>query len=254
MSKNLFTPNGNHISIYRDGWPRIATATLREDYAYDLQRVTWSENKGYLQSSLGTLHSFIARKWYTEEVYREMIDNGFVVEHMDDDGFNCTIENLCFLPFSENIAKGHTLDKYTKDKRYIALNIFKDFQTQLYQISIVFNYSARLICDNIHDAVIDMAFLLYDDSYEMVINDARHIMLEYSRNKTFTPSKLSFIDYKFEAEYRNQTPIEYYDRYISGEHSSPVCWIEKKHMIENWTLDTKISKCYLRGKPKQKEE
>ena len=143
------------------------------------------------------------------------------------------------MSYSENLAKGHTLDKYTQDKRYIALNLFKDFSTQLYQISIVFNYAAKFICENIDNAVIELAVLLYDkdESYEMVINDARHIMLEYSQHKTFTPSKLSFVDYHIEGEYREQSPLELYERYINGGHGCAIAYIEKKHMIENWNLE-----------------
>ena len=96
-----------------------------------------------------------------------------------------------------------------------------------------------------------MAFLLYDKDtpYEIVINDARHIMLEYSYYKTFTPSKLNFIDFQIEGEYRQQPPIQLYERYVNGEHHSPIAYIEKKHMIENWTMENKISTYYLRGNP-----
>lgn len=252
MSENRFWVNEDTLSIYREGWKKVATATVRTDYLEEIQKYTWSTSKDHLQSSLGTLHGYIAKKWYTEQVYRDFIDNGFVVEHMDGDGFNCTIENLCFLPNGENIAKGHTLDKYIKDKAFIALNLFKDFSTQFYQISIVFNYPAKLICDNINGAIIDSAFLLYDkdELYEIVINDARRIMLEYSKSKTFTPSKLSFVDYKFEGEYREQPSLEFYEEYIYGSHSSVVAFKEKEHMIKNWTLENKISGCFLRGKPK----
>ena len=254
MSKNTFSISGDVLTIYRDEWGKIATATVRPDYLEEIQTPKWTKNNNYLQSStLGTLHSYIIKKWYTEPVYRSFIDNGFIVEHMDGDGFNCQIENLCFLPYGENIAKGHTLDKYTQDKRYIALNLFKDFQTQLYQITIAFNYPAKLICDDVSNAVVDLAFLLYDKDtpYEIVINNARHIMLEYSYYKTFTPSKLNFIDFQIEGEYRQQSPIQLYESYINGAHQSHIAYMEKKHMIENWTMENKISKYIMRVNPKK---
>ena len=83
MSKNIFNISGNTITIFREDWERVATATIRDDYVEEIQNVTWGESNGYLQSSLGTLHGYIMKKWYTEPVYRQMIENGFIVEHME---------------------------------------------------------------------------------------------------------------------------------------------------------------------------
>ena len=59
--------------------------------------------------------------------------------------------------------------------------MFKDFQTELIQITIFFNYPAKLILEGLErDAVVELAFLLYDADYRIVINDARSIMLELS--------------------------------------------------------------------------
>jgi hypothetical protein len=250
MSKNTFSENGNSITIYQDSWCKVATATLRDDYKDEIQNVTWTNNDGYLYNKkLGSLHSYIMKKWYGEDVHRDMLNNGFIVEHMDNNHFNCQIENLCFLNRGENIAKGQTLDKYSQDKRYRALNLFKDFSTQLYQISVFFNYPATLKCDGIEGAVIDLVYLLYDEDYEMVINDARHILLEYDKHKTFSPQKLSFADYHIEGAYGKPIPLEIYDEYINGEHGHTVTFIEKSYMKTNWTLDDKKTFFYLRGNP-----
>lgn len=78
-----------------------------------------------------------------------MKDEGDVINHMDNDGHNCCIDNLCFLIADENKAKGMTLDKMSADKSHIALSMFKDFETQLFQMTIVFNYPAKLILSNL---------------------------------------------------------------------------------------------------------
>lgn len=54
--------------------------------------------------------------------------------------YDCRICNLEFLSFRHNVAKGQTLDVESAEMKYhIALNLFKDFSTGLYQISIGFN-------------------------------------------------------------------------------------------------------------------
>lgn len=45
-----------------------------------------------------------------------MKDEGCVINHMDNDGHNCCIDNLCFLIADEKKAKGMTLDKMSADK------------------------------------------------------------------------------------------------------------------------------------------
>ena len=70
----------------------------------------------------------IMEKWYTKEILDTMTADNFVVDHMDGDGFNCNINNLCFLSRNENVAKGNTLDIECKNTEHIALKMFKDFQ------------------------------------------------------------------------------------------------------------------------------
>lgn len=68
--------------------------------------------------------------------------NGYMVDHMDNNGYNCCVENLFFLLENENKAKGFALDQYSKEKTHIALTLCRDFETKHFQITIVFNYPA----------------------------------------------------------------------------------------------------------------
>lgn len=74
-----------------------------------------------------------------------MKEKGFVIDHMDNDKHNCCIDNFCFLKNSYNKAKGLTFDQENVDKRYIALSIYKDWETELFQIAIFFNYPQRCV-------------------------------------------------------------------------------------------------------------
>ena len=54
------------------------------------------------------------RKWYGDDEYEKMKSDGYVVDHMDNDGYNCCIDNLCSLIDDENKAKGMTVDKMSR--------------------------------------------------------------------------------------------------------------------------------------------
>lgn len=249
MSKNKFSVTGDSLTIANEDWDKLASATIRDDYADELMSVTWSKNGEYLYSNKLKvyLHIFIMKKWYGDDVYNRMREAGCVVDHMDNNGFNCEIDNLSFLLSDENKAKGLTVDKLSKTKTHIALSMFNDFSTGLKQISIVFNYPAKAILSSLEKpAAIDLACLLYKSKYEIVINDARKILYDYYDTYTFDIEKLNFDDYHIEGCYGTPCPVERYDKYISGEHNSPVCFFVKKGKISNWTLEDKRCFFHLR--------
>ena len=166
---------------------------------------------------------------------------------MDNDGYNCCIDNLCFLIADENKAKGMTLDKMSADKSHIALSMFKDFETQLFQITIVFNYPAKLILSNLErPAVIELAFFMYDCEYEMVINDARAIMYDYRRDYTFAPEALHAIDYHIEGKYGKPIPVELFDEYQQVDRGHTVVYFVKKAPIKGWNKGENKQFFYLR--------
>ena len=174
-----------------------------------------------------------------------MKDADFVVDHMDNDGFNCCIDNLSFLLSNENKAKGLTLDIYSKEKTHIALTMFNDFDTGLKQITIAFNYPAKAIISSLErPAVIHLAYLLYNAKYEIVINDARKILYDYYNIYSFDVEKLNFDDYHIQGSYGEPCPIEIYNDYITGKSKSVICYFDRRAKISNWTLDNKL--CFLK--------
>lgn len=253
MSKNTFEINGDRVTISHPNWDFWAFASIKDEYAEEMQSVTWSKNGEYLYSSkLGMyLHVYIMRKWYGDEVYEQMKTDGYVVDHMDNDGHNCCIDNLCFLISDENKAKGMTLDKLSADRSHIALSMYKDFDTQLFQITIFFNYPATAV--NIEGlgrpAVIELAYLLYDCEYEMVINDARAILYDYRRDYSFDPNRLHFIDYHIEGTYGKAYPVEVFEEYLSGKHGHGVTLFVKRAPLHGWSKDHKKEFFYLHELP-----
>lgn len=248
MSNNDFEICNDRLSIGHRDWNFTASATIRDDYKSEILNASWSRNGDYLYNSkLGYLHIYIMKKWYGEKQYQKMKEEGYVVDHMDNDGHNCSINNLCFLASDENKAKGLTVDKLSKEKTHIALSLYKDFHTGLFQILIDFNYPAKAKISTLQrSAVIDLAYLLYESEYEMVLNDARKILYDYRREYIFEPEKLHNVDYHIEGSYGEQGDLEIYNQYIAGGHGYGIVYMVKAPLIENWTLETKEELFYLR--------
>ena len=168
-----------------------------------------------------------------------MKEKDYVIDHMDNESTNCRIDNLTFLQNAYNKAKGLTFDQENKAKEYIALTMLKDFDTELYQITIMFNYPAILQIEGIGDpAVIELAYLLYEGDYRKVIADAQAILLDYKENYSFKPEKLRCIDYHIEGCVGKNVAPEVYEEYLKGEHGHSVCFFDKKAALKNWTKDT----------------
>mgnify|MGYP003430496575 CR=1 FL=1 len=252
VSKNTFNINGNVVTISHPNWDFIATASIREDYAEEFLSVTWSKNGNYLYNEKlgGYLHIYIMKKWYGDEMYEQMKAEGYIVDHMDNDGHNCRIDNLFFLLENENKAKGFTVDMYSEERTHIALTLFRDFDTKHFQITIVFNYPAIAKISTIESPVlIDLVYLLYDRDYPEVINDARTILYEYKRDYNFDPEKLHHSDFHIEGSYGVPIKKEIYDEFIKGEHGHTVCFIDRKMPIFGWKVEEQRRALYLRGKP-----
>lgn len=242
MSKNKFSIVGNTIYISRSDWNFIATATVREDYVDEIQSVTWGlKNDRYpYNTKLGTLHSYVMKKWYGEGFCNEMKEKNFVIDHMDNESHNCCIENLCFLSNDYNKAKGMTFDKENKDKEFIALTLFRDFETELFQITIFFNYPATLKLEGFEKpAIVELAYLLYEGDYRSVIADAHDIVMEYKNNYIFRPEKIRAIDYHIEGLIGKTLPPEVHEKYLSGNHGHSVAFFDRIEIKRGWTKETK---------------
>lgn len=109
-----------------------------------------------------------------------MTQKGFVVDYLNNNHTDCRISNLEFLKKAYNTAKGQAFDVDSKMmKRHIAVNIFKDFSTGCYQITIDCNDNivGETTDGKIH--YVSAIMLLYDCDYSIVVNDAENILRVY---------------------------------------------------------------------------
>lgn len=142
------TEVGNVYELRRDQW-RGNTERISKDpeLLNEVCKYKWTYSEGvhpYLRSSkLGmSLHEFVLGFVYGAENIDKMQAEGNIIEHLDNDGLNCTYENLHILSDDMNKAKAFSIDKKSKDSEndpfpaYI-LDVYylhdkKQFQLQIF--------------------------------------------------------------------------------------------------------------------------
>lgn len=204
--------DGERIYFYPEHETKLAYTDYEEKLWEKIQSTSWhvkrnknkNKEKTYINSSkLGLLHRVVMAHWYGEEALAQADKMKYVVDHMDNDGFNCYLENLCFIPKERNTAKGLTYDKKRAEAiDMLALNIFKDFETQLFQITIAFNKpTGYKINDQL--VVITDTKLLYENDFERTLFDAEKILHEFTKYGFVDTNKLNHI----EMEYNEAIPV-----------------------------------------------
>ena len=144
-----------------------------------------------------TLHQIVIDFYYGEEIRKKMYEKKFIIEHHDNDGFNCLIENLSFLSAKRNTSKGFGYDiDRIRLLDMIAINIFKNFETQKYQITLGFNRPVYL---SINGKNINLAtmYFAYSDNFKIVINDATNILDLLEEYEKLDLTKLNFESYTY---------------------------------------------------------
>ena len=106
--------------------------------------------------------------WRRYEKY--MYENGYIIEHLDNNEFNNSLSNLDFLLKDYNTAKGQSLDKdIVRFKNKIALRMYKNFCTNTYEISLGFNEPLDEITADGTVRPVQAMHLLYRRDYYTVI-------------------------------------------------------------------------------------
>ena len=176
------THDSTTITISRPTFKCLASATYTEDLYNMVASTTWTKvtsetGNGYLKSTkYGLLHQLVIRYFYGEDVLNEAYKNNFVIDHLDNNGYDCTYGNLTLIPKKENSAKGLTYDiERAESIRKFAINITKDFNTQEFQISIAFNQPANIRIEDMEEPLA-ILYLRYGTEYKTTFIDARSIL------------------------------------------------------------------------------
>lgn len=205
MAKNTtngFRIQGDTVYITREGWDTPVLTSYRADYYEEMKSHVWNlDTKGYPTNKAlgGGLHRYIMAKWYGQDVLKAFTEKGYVVDHMNNDHKDCRICNLEFLLKDRNTAKGQVFDKVSKRmKERLAISIFKDFSTGLYQITIGCNDNIFEIGTDGKPHFINKIYLLYNCDYSLVILDAEALLTQYETEDKFDLTKMHCIESKIE--------------------------------------------------------
>ena len=180
------TEIGDVYELKRDQW-RGNTARISNDpkLLEEVRKYTWTYSEGkhpYLRcSKLGvSLHEFVLGHIYGNENVKQMLAEGNIIEHLDNNGLNCTYENLHILSEDLNKTKAFSIDKKNKEDDSMpypayVLDVYylhnkKQFQMQIFMNDdILFDYQTgtaieMCICKytNFEELFPDWFYLLYN--------------------------------------------------------------------------------------------
>lgn len=120
------------------------------------------------------LHQIVFDFYFSEEKRTELYARKYIIEHLDNDGFNCRISNLYFLKDIKNTYKGWHLDKISKESiPIVAMKIYHIYENKTFQIVLFFNQS---FVNKSTLNYLQTVKLLYEYNYEIVLQDAEQIL------------------------------------------------------------------------------
>lgn len=198
------THDSKKMTINRPTFRCLASVTYTEDLYNMVASTTWTKvtsetGKEYLKSAkYGLLHQLVMNYFYGEDVLKEAYKKGYVIDHLDNNGYECTYENLTLIPKKENSAKGLTYDiERAESMRKFAINITKDFDTREFQISLVFNQPAKIKIEDEEVPLIRL-YLRYGTDYKTAFIDARSILNDLNEKSSLDFANLRHkgLDYK----------------------------------------------------------
>ncbi|WP_370956805.1 hypothetical protein AB3239_11355 [Bacillus subtilis] len=197
------------------------------------------------------LHRFIMEYWYGKDELEKATKEGYVVDHLNNKGLDCQISNLCFIPRVLNTSKGNDYDIRRKFIRpLMAINITKDFDTQLFQITIAFNEPATLY--NYGKIIpVSKIFFLYE-RFRRALNDANCIIDDIHEEKIFNIEKLRHIDFEYEIiKYLHFPAGQIEPTFVLRDNGELLLNKDTSKILFNEAAPSQ--KLYKRNKNKQKE-
>lgn len=177
--------DGNHIRLQRDQWNgNVAYISNYPGLLDEVKKYTWTYTSGghpYLNCSILniSLHKFVLQFLYGEEKLSEMLGRENIIEHLDNNGLNCTYENLHVLSEDMNKAKAFSIDKrsaaleangiapipalvtdvyYSHEKKYFQLQVF-------FNKNLVFNMTTKRLVERVLFQYSDFDSLFIDWLY-----------------------------------------------------------------------------------------
>ncbi len=195
--ENLKISEGVHLGVYNnkisiniEGTKKLAFANYEEDLLEIIKNARFRvpqtkkaiEDYKYLYSNeyKKSLHQIVFDYYFGEDMRAKYYEADYIIEHLDNDGFNCDISNLYFLKKIKNTYKGWNLDKKVVESLPVmGVRIYHIIENETFQISIVFN---QTFINKESGKSLESIRLLYRYDYEIVLQDAELIVERILKN------------------------------------------------------------------------
>lgn len=164
---------GNTYELRRIQWKgHVARITKDDALLEEVKKYTWTYIDGphpYLRCATLKIyfHEFVLGFIYGADNINEMQAKGNIIEHLDNDGLNCTYENLHILSEDLNKAKAFTIDKIANAESAIAafpsyiMDVYYLHDKKLFQMQVFMNDDMYI---NVATGkVTEMLICLYDE-------------------------------------------------------------------------------------------
>lgn len=189
---------GDTYELSRENWRgHKAKISKDPDLLEAVKKYTWtyseSNNHPYLKSSkLGiSLHRFVMNYIYGDEKISKMIAEGCIIEHLDNDGLNCTYENLHILSGDMNLAKAFSIDKRQKEGEDVLfpayiMDVYYIHNTNKFQMQIFMNED--IYYNSVTNNAAEMFICMYEDFDNLYLD--WFYLLKCRSERIFDKSKL----------------------------------------------------------------
>ena len=144
---------GDRIRLQRDQWQNNdAYISNYPGLLEEVRKYTWTYSKGdhpYLNCGnlKVSLHYFVLQFLYGKEKLDEMLAKSNIIEHLDNNGLNCTYENLHVLSSDWNTTKAFSIDKMNAaleageltEIPALITDVYYLHENKLFQLQVFFN-------------------------------------------------------------------------------------------------------------------
>ena len=173
---------GDRIRLQRDQWKgHVAYISDYPGLLDEVTKHTWTYSEGdhpYLRcgSLNASLHHFVLQFLYGKDKLDEMLAKSNIIEHLDNDGLNCTYENLHVLSADMNKAKAFSIDKMNSaleagelaDIPALITDVYYSHEQKHFQLQVFFN--KNLVFNTQNHNVVESFTFVYGDFNKLFID------------------------------------------------------------------------------------
>lgn len=172
--------SGDYVELKREQWQgHSARITNDSELLEKVKKYTWTYNDGkhpYLRNGVlrMSLHEFVLSHVYGHEYVKNMIQAGNIIEHLDNDGLNCSYDNLHIISEDWNKTKAFSIDKKSKeieevfDMRAYATDVYYCHKDKYFQLQVVMNDDIYINTKNNQAA--EMFICIYNEFEDLYLD------------------------------------------------------------------------------------